>query len=657
MTFGAAQSAGWLLSRIRGAGVWLSVATGGLVCFGSLTLAGSAAAALPPGCSEPASTITCSFSFAGAAQSFTVPSGVNSITVAAFGAQGGGSGAAGGLGGEAQAVFAVSPGAALEVLVGGQGGTFTGAQAGAVGGFNGGGAGGDGGDNDSGGPSGQGGSGGGGASDLWTGACASSLSCGLAARVLVGGGGGGASGSSTRGGGGGSPSGGSGTSDQGGGGSGEGGSQSAGGSGGAGVSVPVISCAAGSGTAGGVATQDSGGLGGAAGDSTTMGIPLPGGPGAGGGGAGYWGGGGGGGGCSSVGAGGGGGGSSFGPAGATFTNATQSGNGLVSLSYSAAQTSPSTLSFSTQAQSTLSAPQTVTVENTGINALSVTGLTFAGVSAQDYLITSNGCLGPIGPGATCTIGVSFAPQEQGASSATLQIATVSLSGPGSASLTSVSLSGTGGSLPQGPTGPTANRLPTGTDRAYRTNGTDRAYRTSRCDGGDRADRGPRFCGADRAGGLQDRDQEEDQERTQGRGQGAEVHDQAGVGQGQVQDREPRRRSQCLPRLGYLRHREGDPNRQRPVAGSAHPADPPAAAGPVHPDAQEPPRRTPNPRTQTDHDHLIKTVEPVFAHTKHNRHINRFHRRGRTAVRTEWRLILMTHNLTKLHRHNLAAATG
>jgi hypothetical protein len=48
-----------------------------------------------------------------------------------------------------------------------------------------------------------------------------------------------------------------------------------------------------------------------------------------------------------------------------------------------------------------------------------------------------------------------------------------------------------------------------------------------------------------------------------------------------------------------------------------------------------------------------TVEPVFAHTKHNRHINRFHRRGRSAVRTEWRLILMTHNLTKLHRHQLA----
>ena len=52
---------------------------------------------------------------------------------------------------------------------------------------------------------------------------------------------------------------------------------------------------------------------------------------------------------------------------------------------------------------------------------------------------------------------------------------------------------------------------------------------------------------------------------------------------------------------------------------------------------------------------IQMIEPVFAHTKHNRKINRFHRRGRIAVRTEWRLLMATHNLTKLHRHQLAAA--
>jgi hypothetical protein len=51
----------------------------------------------------------------------------------------------------------------------------------------------------------------------------------------------------------------------------------------------------------------------------------------------------------------------------------------------------------------------------------------------------------------------------------------------------------------------------------------------------------------------------------------------------------------------------------------------------------------------------QTIEPTFGHTKHNRGFERFHRRGRSAVRTEWRLILMTHNLTKLHRHHTATA--
>jgi Transposase DDE domain/Transposase domain (DUF772) len=52
---------------------------------------------------------------------------------------------------------------------------------------------------------------------------------------------------------------------------------------------------------------------------------------------------------------------------------------------------------------------------------------------------------------------------------------------------------------------------------------------------------------------------------------------------------------------------------------------------------------------------MQMIEPVFGHTKHNRTITRFHRRGRTAVRTEWRLLMATHNLTKLHRHELTAA--
>ena len=47
------------------------------------------------------------------------------------------------------------------------------------------------------------------------------------------------------------------------------------------------------------------------------------------------------------------------------------------------------------------------------------------------------------------------------------------------------------------------------------------------------------------------------------------------------------------------------------------------------------------------------IEPVFAHTKFNRRMDRFQRRGRSAVRSEWRLITATHNLLKLYKHTTA----
>jgi hypothetical protein len=45
-----------------------------------------------------------------------------------------------------------------------------------------------------------------------------------------------------------------------------------------------------------------------------------------------------------------------------------------------------------------------------------------------------------------------------------------------------------------------------------------------------------------------------------------------------------------------------------------------------------------------------TIEPVFAHTKFNRRLDRFLRRGIAACRSEWRLIAATHNLLKLVCH-------
>ena len=52
-----------------------------------------------------------------------------------------------------------------------------------------------------------------------------------------------------------------------------------------------------------------------------------------------------------------------------------------------------------------------------------------------------------------------------------------------------------------------------------------------------------------------------------------------------------------------------------------------------------------------------TIEPVFAQMKFNRRMGRFQRRGRSACRSEWRLIAATHNLLKLHRHEIGLAAA
>ena len=118
---------------------------------------------------------TVTFDYTGSTQSWTVPAGVTTITVDALGAGGGDEYAAGNVipkGGRVQLTLPVTPGASLQVNVGGSGGTATGSTQGAAG-WNGGAAGG------------VGAGGGGGASDVRTGAFA------LADRVVVAGGAGG----------------------------------------------------------------------------------------------------------------------------------------------------------------------------------------------------------------------------------------------------------------------------------------------------------------------------------------------------------------------------------------------------------------------------------------------------------------------------------
>lgn len=83
------------------------------------------------------------FHYTGASQSFVVPYGIDSITVTAYGAQGGAvKNVLGGRGGRTKATVAVSPGSTLGVYVGGRGADESNCTGG-PGGFNGGGNGGD----------------------------------------------------------------------------------------------------------------------------------------------------------------------------------------------------------------------------------------------------------------------------------------------------------------------------------------------------------------------------------------------------------------------------------------------------------------------------------------------------------------------------------
>jgi hypothetical protein len=151
----------------------------------------SASAALPAGCQETGSTVTCSYGYTGSEQSSVVPLNVTNLQVAVTGGTGGSSGRAtgsGGRGAQISGTLAVVPGETLYLEVGGDGGngpTFASTEA--AGGFNGGGAAGAGDETDA------GGSGGGGASDIRS--ESASMGGSLNSRLVLAAGGGGAPGS------------------------------------------------------------------------------------------------------------------------------------------------------------------------------------------------------------------------------------------------------------------------------------------------------------------------------------------------------------------------------------------------------------------------------------------------------------------------------
>jgi hypothetical protein len=99
--------------------------------------------------------------------------------------------------------------------------------------------------------------------------------------------------------------------------------------------------------------------------------------------------------------------------------------------------STSALAFGNQNVGNTSAPQTITVSNSGNGPLVISGISMTGVNASDFGQT-NDCGSALAAGATCTIGVTFTPTNTGTRTAAVSIAdndpssspTVGLTGTG-----------------------------------------------------------------------------------------------------------------------------------------------------------------------------------------------------------------------------------
>jgi hypothetical protein len=109
-------------------------------------------------------------------------------------------------------------------------------------------------------------------------------------------------------------------------------------------------------------------------------------------------------------------------------------------------------SFPTQALSTLSGVRALTVTNTGPVPERVGAVRLAGANPGDFIVDSSECSDVLLENQSCTLRVFFAPAAAGSRSATLSLSNDLWQ--------TASLTGSGGSLPQGPAGaPGANGAP------------------------------------------------------------------------------------------------------------------------------------------------------------------------------------------------------
>ncbi len=103
--------------------------------------------------------------------------------------------------------------------------------------------------------------------------------------------------------------------------------------------------------------------------------------------------------------------------------------------------SPSTaLTFpGTPTQGTTTAPQVVTLTNSGGAPLQILSAVLSGFNAADFSISADTCSGSIAPNANCTISVVFSPQASGIRTTTLSITNNAANSPQTISVTGTAI--------------------------------------------------------------------------------------------------------------------------------------------------------------------------------------------------------------------------
>lgn len=107
--------------------------------------------------------------------------------------------------------------------------------------------------------------------------------------------------------------------------------------------------------------------------------------------------------------------------------------GAGSTSATSSTVSPVAISFGPQLVGSTASAQSITVQNTGAAALTISGMSLNSINSNDFSVNTT-CSTSVAPGASCSVNTTFTPSLAGIESATLVIADSSNNSPHSVSL-------------------------------------------------------------------------------------------------------------------------------------------------------------------------------------------------------------------------------